>query len=55
MVDEGELVWGKSWCGLRLEGTEGTEVQRHGAITWVCGASQVTTNEAEEIMEAPQN
>lgn len=52
-MDEGELVGGKSWYGLRVEWTEGTEVQKHGAIIRVCGASRMTTNEAEEIMEVP--
>lgn len=51
-MDEEALVVGKSWCGLRVEGTAGTKAQRRDAIKCVCGAG-ATRSKAADVMEDP--
>lgn len=52
LKDEEELVVGKSWCGLIVEGTAGTRAQRCDAIKGVCGAG-ATRSKAADILEDP--
>lgn len=50
-MDEKELVGGKNWCGLRVEGTAGTNPRGMMKLRGMWG-SRVTRKKAEQIMGA---